>query len=714
MNKLLVLGAPNVQREMNGIKRDTSLQPKLLALLTYLACTTRPGFVRRDALLAMLWPDLDEAHARNALSQALFRLRRVTGRDSIITRGVDELRIAGSALWCDARAFDAAMQDGRAREAVELYRGSFLDGFHLAGASSFSHWMMTERERYRIRTCQALEQLAEDDRAEDNLTGSTRWLRRHLELAPDDETVLQRLMKTLYDAGDRAGAVHAYESFARQLARDLDLRPSPQTETLLAKLRSRDSRPAEGVAFAEASIAVLPFDNFSDDPDQEYLCDGLTEEVITALAQTRGLRVAARKSLAGFRGRAVDVRDLAHRLQVSTILEGSVRCSGDSLRVTAQLIDADGFHLWSEKYDRHLEDLFAIQADIARSIAGALEIELLSTPADTPESMAAHQPEAHSLYLKGLFYRHRRTPADLGIARDCFQQAVDIAPAFAQAHAALAFSHATSAHFHYDMTAPDEAYPRARAAVDKALSLNDRIAEAHAVQGALNAYFEWDWAAAERAFVRALELDPDNPYTLANYAIMGMLPGQAGKFAALSRRSAMLDPFWINARTQVGVGLFAARRYAEAEEHLLQAAEMQPDWPISPLYLGDIHAIQRRFDRAEACYRQVVSITGRRPAILGRLGVLEAMRGRPAAAREMLAKLASLRRSQYVRPSYLADIHFHLGEVDEAFALMQEAIEGRDTRLVILDAWPFYDAFKTEPRFHALLRTVGLRPDSET
>ena len=711
MNKLFVLGAPHLLRELDGIKREASLQPKLLALLTYLACAAPSGFVRRDVLLAMLWPDLDEAHARNALSQALFRLRRVTGSDSIVSRGAEELHTADSALWCDARAFDEAIHKGRAREAVELYRGSFLDALHVTGTANFSHWMMTERERYRIRTCEALEQLAEQDRAGVNLTGATRWLRRHLVLAPDDDSVLQRLMKALHKAGDRAGAVHAYQSFAQRLERDLDLRPSPQTEILLAKLRGTDSGAVPGAAIADASIAVLPFDNFSKDPDQDYLCDGLTEEIITALARTRGLRVAARKSLASFKGRTVDIPDLARRLQVSTILEGSVRCSGDRLRVTAQLIDAEGFHLWSEKYDRNLDDLFALQTDIARSIAGALQIELLTAPADLPASRAAHHPEAHALYLKGLFHRHRRTITDLQIARDCFQQAVELDPEFAQAHAALAFSHATSAHFHYDMTAPNEAYPLARAAVDKALALDDRIAEAHMVQGVLNAYFEWDWAAAERAFVRALALDPDNPYTLANYAIMGMLPGQVGKFVALSRRSEMLDPFWINAKTQVGIGLFVARRYAEAQQRFEQAAEMEPDWPISPLYLGDIHTIHKQFGRAEARYRQAERIIGRRPAILGRMGVLEAMRGRPAAAREVLAELDSLRRTHYVRPSYAADIHFQLGEKDEAYALMQRAIEERDTRLVILNLFPFYDALKPDPRFEALLRTVGLRPD---
>jgi Flp pilus assembly protein TadD len=315
------------------------------------------------------------------------------------------------------------------------------------------------------------------------------------------------------------------------------------------------------------------------------------------------------------------------------------------------------------------------------------------------------------LYLKGLFHRHRRTPADLQIALDCFQRAIEIEPDFAQAYAALAFTHATRAHFHYEMAAPNDVFPLARAAAEKALALSERIAEAHMVQGVLKAYFEWDWPAAERAFVRALKLDPDNPYTLANYAIVGVLPGQSGKFVTLSRRSEMLDPFWINAKTQVGIGLFLARRYSEAEERLEQTCEMQPDWPISPLYLGDIQAIHNQFDRAESWYRRVVEITGRGPAILSRLGVLEAIRGRHAAARELLEELASMRRSQYVRSSYRADIYFHLNEKDEAYALMRQAVEERDTRLVILHVSPFYDAFKSEPRFQALLGTVGLRAD---
>lgn len=710
MNKLFVLGIPSVLRQSGGMRREALLQPKLLALLTFLACAKPPGFVRRDTLLATFWPELDEAHARNALSQALFRLRRILGKDSIVSRGADELRIAESEVWCDARAFDHALADGCTRAAIEIYRGPFLDGLHISGASGFSHWLMTERERFRIRTCEALESLAEQCRADGNLTGATRWLRRHLELAPDNETVLQRLMKTLHEAGDRAGSIHAYKSFARRLARDLDLRPSPQTETLLARLRHKTDRRQVGDVTTEASIAVLPFDNFSRDPDREYLCDGLTEEVITALAQTRGLRVAARKSLASFKGRAVDVRDLAQRLQVSTILEGSVRCTGNRLRVTAQLIDPEGFHLWTEKYDRHINDLFAIQTDIARSIAGALKIELLTAQENKPKQQIAHQPEAHVHFLKGLFHRHKRTPADLETARRCFEEAVAIDPDFAQAYAALAFIHVTSAHFHYEMAAPDYAYPLAKAAVERALSLNENIAEAHMVQALLQAYFEWNWAAAERSFVRSLELDPDNPYTLANYAVMGVLPGQSGKFVALSRRSEMLDPFWINAKTHVGVGLFVAHRYAEAEQQFKQAAEMQADWPISPLYLGDINAIHKRFDRAEAYYNRVAEITGRGTMILGRLGMLEAMRNQPARAREILSELVSADRATYVRPSCVADVHFHLGEKDEAYALMQQAVKGRDTRLVTLHVSPFYNEFRSEPRFRALLKSVGLLP----
>lgn len=706
MIELRILGPLAVRRTASDGAKTVSVQPKPLALLAYLALVKPAAFCRRDTLLAMFWPELDEEHARNALSQALYRLRAALGSQAILSRGREELRTSATTLWCDVVAFEHALKNGDFADALDLYKGPFLEGIHVNDAPAFEHWLETERERLRRHACEAAAQLVDREEAAGNFAGTAQWLRRLLELAPEDEAVLRRLMGVLELLGDRTGALRIYESFARRLAHELDLSPSPETKALSARLRTGEDMSTSSEVTLP-SLAVLPFVNLSADPDQAYFCDGMTEEITNVLAQIPGLRLSARTSVFAFRNQPIDIPTLALKLGVHAVLAGSVRRAGQRLRITAQLISAaDGCHLWSERYDRPLADVFDIQDEIARSIANTLSKEFLESACGPPKP--TEFLEAHTLYLKGLFHRRKRTPDDLKKACTYFKHAAELDPGYAEAHAALAYTYALGSWFIYDVFAPRRAYPLVQAAVTKALKLNDRLVEAHVALGFSRWLFEWDWESSEEAFQRALRLDPNDPDALSQYSSYLVLRNRIYEALELIVRLERMDPFWIGPKVYKGVWQFLARRYDVAIDWLRQAQELEPRFFVAPLFLGDVYRFSGRLNEADAAYRRALELMGRQPLIFGRLGALRATQGRAEGAMKWLAELRSLSETQYVRSTIMADIYLPLGDRDAALMWLERACEERDTTLSLLRVHPAYDPVRSNPRFQAVLETVGL------
>ncbi len=707
MIQLRILGTPNLRRTASEGANRVHLQPKRLALLAYLALAPT-GSCRRDTLLALFWPDLDEAHARNALSQSVHWLRRTMDKAVIISQGAEELRLSQEILWCDVLAFQQALQNDTLTKALEVYRGPLLDGLHVSAAPAFEYWLEIERERLHHQATEATASLSEREEVVGNPTGAVHWLRRLLELAPDNEVALKRLMNLLDGLGDRTGALRAYQTFTRRLAQDLDLTPAKETQAFAARLQVPTASVLPPGEKTQPSVAVLPFDNLSADPEQAYFCDGMTEEIINVLAQNRGLRVAARTTVFAFKNQSLDFRDLAQKLGVDFVIEGSVRRAGGRLRITVQLINAtDGYHLWSARYDRAMHDIFAIQDEIAQSVAETLHVALLQAP-EQRALPPTQDMEAHTLYLKGLFLRRRRTPEDIKKACASFQQAIARDPNYAQAYAALAFTYALGGWFLYDVFAPHHAYPLARDAAEKALALNNRLSEAHLALAYTYLAFEWDGPGAEDAFKQALALDPDNLDTIGNYASYLVLREQSEEALALTKRGEVLDPFWIMPRVARGIWLLAARRYEEAIDLFLQTHEMEPRLYIAPLFLGDAYLFTDRLNEAHEAYQCVRNLIGRRPIILGRLGALYAKQHQPDEAHKVIAELHVLAEKQHVLSSIVAGIYLALEEQDQAFRWLMHAFNERDTALVLLHLWPAYDPVRADPRFQALLDNVGL------
>jgi TolB-like protein/Tfp pilus assembly protein PilF len=457
---------------------------------------------------------------------------------------------------------------------------------------------------------------------------------------------------------------------------------------------------------AEESIAVLPFANLSVDPDTEYFSDGITEEIIDTLARLPGLRVAARTSSFAFRGRAVDVAEVGAKLKVAAVLEGSVRKSGSQLRITAQLIKvADGFHLWSERYDREMTDVFAIQEEIAKAIAERLQITFDGDGGGGLVTTPTKNLDAYHLYLRGRYAWARR---GLGLkqALDCFSQALALDPNYASAHAGLADSW-TLLGIH-GMAPATQVLPKARAAIQRALELEPDLAEAHCAAGTLKLAFEWDWPGAARDLRRAIDLNPR--YIAARYWLalrVSLVEDRFEEGLVHAHRAVELDPLAAIPLAQLGMVLIAAGKYEEAIEVLRRACDLSPTTYVPFLYLGATYNYLGRSEQAIAVLEGAAAISGRAPVTLAAMAVCFNSLGKADDVRAIHDELTARARREYIQPTMLALTTASLGRMEEAFALLHRACDERDGVLVYSKRYPGFHLLQTDPRMADIYHRVG-------
>ncbi|HET7292314.1 MAG TPA: protein kinase [Vicinamibacteria bacterium] len=448
------------------------------------------------------------------------------------------------------------------------------------------------------------------------------------------------------------------------------------------------------------SIAVLPFVDMSPARDQEYFADGLAEELLNSLARTPGLRVAGRTSSFQFKGRNEDMRVIGRLLNVTTLLEGSVRKAGARIRITAQLVKVeDGFHLWSETYDRELDDVLAVQDDIARAVSGALKLTLLGGGA-TPPAAGSKSAASYNLYLQGRHIQARRTKADLERASDYFRQALELDPGYARAWLGLANSHALLA-ASGDVT-PADGYAKARSEAEKALELDPGLAEAHATLGWILTGHDWDWDGAEAAYRRALALDPANPMVLRRAATLRATLGRFDEAIELDRRAIDLDPLSVACHYNLGLHAWYAGRPAEAEAALRKVLELNPEYPLAHLMIGLIRLTASRPDEA---LRETEQEKDHAWVLYGRALAHHAL-GRSREADSALADLLDLKRDTWAYQ--FAEIHAYRGEADEAFAWLETAHARRDSGLSDIKGDPLFGRLEGDPRFARFLEKMRL------
>ena len=461
-------------------------------------------------------------------------------------------------------------------------------------------------------------------------------------------------------------------------------------------------RSEPGETTSQKSIAVLPFVDLSQAKDQEYFCDGISEEILNALAKVGALRVVARTSSFAFKGTTADVAEIATKLGVENVLEGSLRRDGNRIRITAQLIDArNGFHLWSESYERELKDIFAMQDEITASIVNALKIKLaVALPLQKKPN-----PEAYELNLKGRYFLNKR---DFKNAIDYFQQALAKDPSDALAYAGLSEVQVVLAV--RGGVAPREVMPKAKAAAAQALAIDDGLSEAHASLAYVTFFYDWDWPAAEREYKRAIELNPNNADAHHWYSHYLLAHGRIEESLSQSKRALELSPFDRLMSIHLTWHYLFARQYDQALDQHQKAAEM--DKQAEGAWLGLILEQQGRYAEAIAQFQKNLeaSPTGGSSTTKASLAHAYAASGNREAAQKINAELQEQAKSKYVSAFEIALVHAGLGEKDQAFAWLEKAYEERSSDLVTLTTEPRFDHLRSDPRFIDLARRIGLVP----
>lgn len=495
----------------------------------------------------------------------------------------------------------------------------------------------------------------------------------------------------------------------RMLEKDVEKRYGAIDDVLrdLTKIQE-DIESVTGRTGIQSSIAVLPFTNLSADPEQEYFCDGMAEEIISELTHIEDLRVVARTSCFAFKGKQVDIRDIGRKLNVGTLLEGSVRKAGNRLRITAQLVNvSDGYHLWSERYDREIEDIFAVQDEISAAIAEKLRVKLLKKDRAVLKKRFAIDPEAYNLYLKGRFFWSKRTREGFDKAIDYFKKAVDIEPTYAQAYAGIAVCYNDLPN--YSTYPPSAAYPPAREAALKALEIDDENAEAHTALGLIKSDYEWDWEGSEKEFLRAIELNPAYETAHHWYALLLINLGRNDEAIAEMRRAHELDPLSLATNRNLGFLYYFARRYDDALKILHRAAEMDPSFSYTHYCMGCAYLRKQEFGKAIDALKKERDLSGGvNPIVVIPLGMTYARMGDPDKADEVLAGIEERMKHEYVSPFFVAQLYFALGRLDDGFALLDKGFSERDIFMREIKATPMEEEVIRDPRYAALLKKMNL------
>jgi len=462
---------------------------------------------------------------------------------------------------------------------------------------------------------------------------------------------------------------------------------------------------AERSAPAAKAVAVLPFANMSADPENEYFSDGMTEEIIGALSKVPGLQVASRISCFSFKGKEVDIRQVGEKLGVGSVLTGSVRKIGNRIRITAQLVNVEsGYQLWSETYDRQLEDVFAIQDELSRAIVDALKLKLGS---DSDQLVVPTKNlEAYNLYLKGRFFFFRFTEPGLRKSLELFQNVLLQEPGYARAYSGIADCWCELAD---DWVAPDDAYPRAKAAATTALRLDPDLVEAMTSIGKVLCWYEWNFSDAEQQLRRAVLLNPN--YTEAHWTFGSVLPavGALGEAIAEMRKAITLDPLHPHHSRWLGRFLLFAKDYDAAITQSQKTIELHADYFHAYLDTGSAYLAQGKPDQALEWFQRgqklESSVRSYDALIVRALAPL----GRREEAEEILSRLESESRQHYVRSEVLAMGYAAVGELDKAFNLLERAVQARSAGLIYLHLDPGYEPLRADPRFGALVSRIGLR-----
>jgi TolB-like protein/DNA-binding SARP family transcriptional activator len=732
------------------ITPNAALQRRPLIVLAIMAATGQVG-ITRDKLISLVWPDREIDKARNLLDQALLAVRRAFGSEVVRTTATG-LVYDALCLPCDVVEFDEAVRANDPTRAITCYTGAYLDGVTLPDAPEFEHWTDGQRSRRIREACVALEALARSAGARgDQPVAASLWERR-LALDPLSSQATVELMRALGAAGELARALDVARVHAALIHEQLEAPPDVSVTALSEEMRRQRGPPTSAQATVRlppvasgpppaqappalprrrsrislvvattlvagvvavfltlqsskhigaltvpsaASIAVLPFANFTPTSADEYLSDGLTEELITALGKVPSLHVCARTSAWTFKNKPTDVRDIGRALGVASVLEGSVQRTANRLRVTVELIDTRaGYQLWGEQYDRTLDDVFKVEDEITHAVVGALAMRL------TADEHAPADPDAYLLYLQGRYAWHERTAESLHRAVRDFELAIAKDPRYAPAYAGLADVYVVLPL--YESTPAPIAYGDAIVSAQRALALDSTLAGPHATIGfARQRLYQWDSALAE--YRRALAFNSNDATAHQWYGKALAERGDLVAGEAEVRRALSLDPLSAVTAYNLGQILFWRHRYTDAESALNAALGIRATFYQAHTVLGLIAAADGRARAAIAEFRQVVATERQRePDDLALLGYAYALVGARDTAITLLHEVLSDTALTPVSATDIATLYLGLGQRDSAFVWLERAVTQFDSDLEAFIPSPTFAPLAHDARFSRL------------
>ncbi len=459
---------------------------------------------------------------------------------------------------------------------------------------------------------------------------------------------------------------------------------------------------------AEKSIAVLPFENRSEDKANAYFAEGVQDEILTRLSKIADLKVTSRTSTQHYKSVPENLAEIAKQLGVAHILEGSVQKSGDAVRVNVQLIKADNdSQVWAETFDRKLTDIFSVESDVAKAIADQLRAHITRQEEQVIAAKPTKNIEAYDAYLRGRYFWNKRTSDGIKHAIEHFQQSIARDPDFALGHAGLADSYIALTF--YNFAAPHETMPKAKESAIKALALDDTLAEAHASLAHILMNYDWNWSAAEKEFKRSIELKPDYATAHEWYAIHYLTAtGRFEEGVQEMKRALELEPASLVMNTFMGATLYYAGRYDEAIDQCRRTIEMDPNFAVAHWHLGLAYEQKQVLDAATEEFKKAISLSAGSPLMKAALGRAYAKSQKKHEANEMLNELSELSKQQYVSAYEVATIYVALGNNEQAFQLLEQAYGEHSFHLVYLNVSPQFKPVSSDPRFQDLVQRIGL------
>ena len=502
------------------------------------------------------------------------------------------------------------------------------------------------------------------------------------------------------------------QSLVMQLLEKSPARRPRSARDVAAALRAPASpggATSGGSATPVRGLVVLPLENLSGDPEQEFFADGMTEELISGLAQIQALRIISRTSAMRYKRTQKTIQEIGHELNVDTVVEGSVRRHGERVRITAQLIEiATDRHLWAKSYERDLKDVLALQGEVAQAIAQEIKGKL--TPEEEARLAQAHtvDPKAYEAYLKGRHHWNKRTDESLLRSLEYFREAVDVDPAWAVAHVGLADAYNVMGF--YGTLPPGDTFPKAKNAATAALRLDPELAEAHSALGYVQHYYEWNWEASERSFRKALARNDQNAYIHLFYMNLLGAIGRVDESYAEVDRAYELDPHSMIIGTARGWARFYARDLEAAIHHIRKLIEFEPDFSTAHAWISAVHDARGEYDLALAAATRAAQLTARGPWSLTGMGRALAGLGRRAEAEAILGEMRELASRRYVSAYDLALVAEGLGETEEALDMLERAHANRANMLVLMRVDPRWDRIRSHPRFQEIERRMAFPP----